>query len=311
MPRLVKVATTQMQITRDPAKNLDKAEKMVREAAAAGANVILLQELFEDWYFCQEQKADYFDWAKPLEESQPVQRLSKLAKELGVVLPVSFFERVNNAHFNSLAMIDADGSVLGVYRKSHIPDGPGYQEKFYFSPGDTGFKVWDTKFGRIGAAICWDQWFPEAARCMALMGAELIFYPSAIGSEPEDPGYNSYPHWVRTMLGHAAASLVPVIANNRVGEEVYEKSRIKFYGGSFISGQHGEVLAQVGVKPEELQHGNMHPSPPAEEGFATHTFDLDKCRKERAGWPVFRDRRPELYTALVTLDGQHRHPGMH
>eukprot|EP00882_Tetradesmus_deserticola_P016785 GHRQ01017946.1.p1 GENE.GHRQ01017946.1~~GHRQ01017946.1.p1 ORF type:complete len:223 (+),score=51.67 GHRQ01017946.1:150-818(+) len=173
MPRVIKVAATQLEITRDPDKNLAKAEEIVREAAAAGANVILLQELFENWYFCQEQKGEYFDWAKPLEESKPVQRLSKLAKELGVVLPVSFFERVNNAHFNSLAMIDADGTVLGVYRKSHIPDGPGYQEKFYFSPGDTGFKVWDTKFGRLGAAICWDQWFPEAARSMALMGAEV------------------------------------------------------------------------------------------------------------------------------------------
>lgn len=309
MPRNVTVATTQMEISRDPDINLDKAEKMVRDAAAAGANIILLQELFENVYFCQEQKADYFEWAKPLEESQPILRMSKLAKELGVVLPVSFFERVNTAHYNSLAMINADGKVLGVYRKSHIPDGPGYQEKFYFNPGDTGFKVWDTTFGRIGAAICWDQWFPETARCLALLGAELIFFPSAIGSEPDDPGYNSYPHWARTMLGHAAANLVPVIANNRVGEEVFAKSSIRFYGGSFISGQHGQVVAQVGVKPTELQHGNVHPAPPPVEGFATYTFDLDACKTNRVGWPVFRDRRPELYKPLVTLDGVHKHPG--
>ncbi|WIA16080.1 hypothetical protein OEZ85_012805 [Tetradesmus obliquus] len=305
MPRVVKVAATQLEITRDPEKNLAKAEKIVREAAAAGANVILLQELFENWYFCQEQKGEYFDWAKPLEESQPVQRLSKLAKELGVVLPVSFFERVNNAHFNSLAMIDADGSVLGVYRKSHIPDGPGYQEKFYFSPGDTGFKVWDTKFGRLGAGICWDQWFPETARSLAVMGAEVLFYPTAIGSEPEDPSYNSYPHWTRTMLGHAAANLVPVVASNRIGTETWAKSSITFYGGSFISGQRGEVLAQVGAK--ELKDGNLHPNPDKVEGFVVHAFDLDQCRTNRLGWGVFRDRRPELYTPLVTLDGSLKH----
>eukprot|EP00775_Hariotina_reticulata_P005991 gene5991-6229_t len=305
MVRKVKVAATQLEITRDPAKNLDKAEKIVREAAAAGANIILLQELFENWYFCQEQKADYFEWAKPLDESQPVKRLSKLAKELGVVLPVSFFERANTAHFNSLAVIDADGSILGVYRKSHIPDGPGYQEKFYFSPGDTGFMTFKTRFGVIGAAICWDQWFPEAARSMVLQGAELLFYPTAIGSEPKQPGYNSYPHWCRTMLGHAAANLVPVIASNRIGTETFEESDITFYGGSFIAGPTGEVLAQVGST--ELANGNLDPNPQKVEGFVVQEFDLDQCRLNRAGWGLFRDRRPELYSALVTLDGAHKH----
>jgi len=260
-------------------------------------------------YFCQEQKADYFDWAKPLEKSEPVQRLQKVAKELGVVLPVSFFEKVNNAHFNSLAMIDADGSILGVYRKSHIPDGPGYQEKFYFSPGDTGFKVWDTKFGKLGVAICWDQWFPECARAMVLQGAEILFYPTAIGSEPKDPEFNSYPHWTRTMLGHSAANLVPVVASNRIGKEAFEESDITFYGGSFISGNRGDVLKQVGAK--DNPHGNLHPDPEKVEGFVTQEFDLDQLNVERLGWGVFRDRRPDLYRPLVTYDGSHAHYTSH
>ncbi|GBF99848.1 N-carbamoylputrescine amidase [Raphidocelis subcapitata] len=307
MVRLVKVAATQMKISRDPAANLAKAEKMVRSAAAAGAQVILLQELFENVYFCQEQKPEYFEWAKPLEESEPVQRMSKLAKELGVVLPVSFFESVNSAHFNSLAMIDADGTVLGVYRKSHIPDGPGYQEKFYFSPGDTGFKVWDTKFGRMGAGICWDQWFPECARSMALMGAEILFYPTAIGSEPQDSSLNSYPHWVRTMLGHAAANLTPVVASNRIGTEEFAKSSITFYGGAFISGSHGEILEQVGADPKAIAGGNLDPAPKREEGFVVREFDLEALRLERLGWGIFRDRRPELYRPIVTYDGSRTH----
>ncbi|KIZ01828.1 hypothetical protein MNEG_6133 [Monoraphidium neglectum] len=282
MVRLVKVAATQLAISRDPAANL---------------------ELFENVYFCQEQKPEYFDWAKPLEKSEPVQRMAKLAKELKVVLPVSFFEKVNNAHFNSLAMIDADGSILGVYRKSHIPDGPGYQEKFYFTPGDTGFKVFDTAYGRLGAAICWDQWFPETARAMALQGAEILFYPTAIGSEPQDSGIDSYPHWTRTMLGHAAANLTPVVASNRVGKEEFEKSSITFYGGSFISGQRGEVLQQVGGDKDFLQHGNLTPDPSKEEGFVVQEFDLDELRATRLGWGVFRDRRPDIYKPLVTFDG--------
>lgn len=310
MVRLIKVAATQLTISRDPAANLAKAEKIVRAAAAEGANVILLQELFENVYFCQEQKPEYFDWAKPLEKSEPVQRLSKLAKELEVVLPVSFFEAVNNAHFNSLAMIDADGSILGVYRKSHIPDGTGYQEKFYFSPGDTGFKAFDTRYGRLGAGICWDQWFPECARAMALQGAEVLFYPTAIGSEPQDSSLNSYPHWTRTMLGHAAANLVPVVASNRIGTEEFKNSEITFYGGSFISGQHGEVLQQVGAAEGALKHGNLDPSPAKVEGFVVQEFDLDKCRAERLGWGVFRDRRPELYRPLVSLDGELAHSAL-
>jgi N-carbamoylputrescine amidase len=230
-----------------------------------------------------------------------------LAKELGVVLPVSFFERPRAgcpSFFNSVAVIDADGEILGVYRKSHIPDGPGYQEKFYFSPGDTGFRVFETRHGRVGVGICWDQWFPETARCLALQGADVIFYPTAIGSEPQDASVTSYRHWARTMLGHAAANLTPVVASNRVGVETFERSEITFYGGSFIGGQEGEVVAQVGARPGANDDGALDPRPDkAAEGFCVATFDLDACATKRAGWGVFRDRRPELYGPLVTLDG--------
>lgn len=309
MPRIVKVAATQLQITQDKEKNLDKAEEIVRAAAADGANIILLQELFEHWYYGQEQNPEYFAWAKPLQESQPVQRMSALARELNVVLPVSFYECANNVYFNSLAMIDADGSMLGVYRKSHIADNPGYMEKFYYSPGDTGFKVFDTQFGRIGAAVCWDQWFPEAARVLAIQGAEVIIYPSAIGSEPTNPDYCSYPHWTRTMLGHAAANLVPIVVSNRIGTETFSNSSITFYGGSFIAGHYGEVLKQVGVKDDDqyLQDGNFHPNPEKIEGYVIQEFDFDECRQTRVGWAVFRDRRPELYTPLLTYDGKRKH----
>ena len=215
--REITVAATQMACSWDTHDNLERAEALVRQAAADGANAILLQELFETPYFCKDQKAELFKLARPFEGHPVIARFSQLARELGVVLPISFFERANNAHYNSLAMIDADGEILGRYRKSHIPDGPGYQEKFYFNPGDTGFMVFDTHFGRMGTAICWDQWFPEAARAMALMGAEVLFYPTAIGSEPQDPTLDSRGHWQRAMQGHAAANLVPVVASNRIG----------------------------------------------------------------------------------------------
>lgn len=214
--------------------------------------------------------------------------MSRLAKELGVVLPVSFFERSGNTYFNSLAMIDADGRQLGVYRKSHIPDGPGYQEKFYFSPGDSGFRVWETRFGKVGAGICWDQWFPETARVMALQGAEILCYPTAIGSEPPDPDYDSCPHWTRTMQGHAAANIMPVIASNRIGAEQGANCALTFYGSSLIAGPTGELLEQAGRKVEQILLAE---------------FDLDEIQKMRSGWGIFRDRRPDLYQTLISLDG--------
>lgn len=271
------------------ADNLARAESLAREAAAKGAQVILIQELFTSLYFCQDQKAEHFALAQPFEGHPVVARMAKLAKELNVVLPVSFFERAGQAHFNSLALVDAGGEVLGLYRKSHIPEGPGYQEKFYFTPGDTGFKVWKTKFGVFGVGICWDQWFPEAARAMALMGAEALLYPTAIGSEPlPAPPLDSRDHWRRVMQGHAAANVLPVIASNRVGREKLS-TEITFYGSSFIADQTGAVIA-------EMDRAN--------EGVITAAFDLDAIAAQRAGWGLFRDRRPDLYGALVTSDGK-------
>jgi N-carbamoylputrescine amidase len=264
------------------------AERLVRHAAGQGAQIILLQELFETPYFCQDQKQDFFGLAAPVEDHPVLRRMSTLAAELEVVLPVSFFERANNAYYNSLAMIDADGRALGVYRKSHIPDGPGYQEKYYFNPGDTGFRVFKTRYATIGAAICWDQWFPESARSMALQGAEALFYPTAIGSEPQDAGLDSRDHWQRVMQGHAGANLDPLIASNRIGREQGDSSAITFYGSSFIAGPQGEKVVEAGRE---------------EEAVLTATFDLDKLRAARASWGLFRDRRPELYSAILTLDG--------
>lgn len=287
--RKVTVAAVQMSCGSEPEENLNKAEQMVRRAAARGAQVVLLQELFETPYFCQKEDAKLYGWALETEKNPAVIRFRSVAEELGVVLPVSFYEKKNNARYNSVAMIDADGAVLGVYRKSHIPDGPGYEEKFYFSPGDTGFKVWNTKFGRIGVGICWDQWFPEAARCMALLGAELLLYPTAIGSEPEAPDVDSKEHWQRCMTGHAACNLMPVIAANRIGTETSGSSFIRFYGSSFIAGPTGEILAQAGR---------------SEETILTAEFDLDALEAQRAEWGVFRDRRPDLYRPILTLDGE-------
>ncbi|MDH3597429.1 MAG: N-carbamoylputrescine amidase, partial [Rhodospirillales bacterium] len=284
----VTVAATQMACGPDRDENLARAEALVREAAGKGAQVILIQELFETPYFCKDQKRELFALARAADDSPAVARLSALAAELGVVLPVSFFERANNAYYNSLAMIDADGRSLGLYRKSHIPDGPGYQEKFYFSPGDTGFKVWRTRFGTIGAAVCWDQWFPEAARAMALQGAELLLYPTAIGSEPQNPALNSRDHWQRAMQGHAAANLTPLVASNRIGSERGESCAITFYGSSFIADQTGAKVAEAGED---------------EQAVLTASFDLDEIRAQRAAWGLFRDRRPDLYGPLLTLDG--------
>ena len=288
--RTVTVAATQFACTWDLPANADRAEALVRQAAAKGAQVVLIQELFAAPYFCIEQQPKYFDLAKPLDGNPLVGGFAALARELGVVIPVSFFERAGQAFFNSLAMVDADGRVLGLYRKSHIPQGPGYEEKYYFSPGDTGFKVWDTAFGRIGVGICWDQWFPECARSMALMGAEMLFYPTAIGSEPPAPGYDSQPHWEMTMRGHAAANIMPVIASNRIGTEVAPDGReVTFYGSSFIADHAGQLMAKA-------DRGT--------EGVLTHQFDLEAIAALRASWGLFRDRRPELYRGVGTLDGR-------
>ncbi len=286
--REVTVAATQMACSWDREANIAGAESLVREAAGKGAQIVLIQELFETPYFCQDQKQDYFALAQPAEGNPLLQHMSALAAELKVVLPVSFFEQANNAYYNSLAMVDADGSILGVYRKSHIPDGPGYQEKFYFNPGDTGFRVWRTRYATIGSGICWDQWFPECARAMALMGAEILFYPTAIGSEPQDPTLISKDHWQRTMQGHAAANMMPLVASNRIGREQGDNAAITFYGASFIAGPTGDKVAEADGESRAV---------------LTASFDLDAIRAQRASWGLFRDRRPDLYGPLLTADG--------
>ena len=282
--RKVVVAATQMSCTWDREATLAKAEKLVREAALKGANIILLQELFETPYFCQRHDFEYMDLATTLEENPAVKHFQEVAKELDVVIPVSFFERAGNAAFNSIAIIDADGTVLGKYRKTHIPDGMPYAEKFFFTPGDTGFKVWKTKYGTIGVGICWDQWFPEAARCMALLGAEILFYPTAIGSEPVLQT-DSKPHWQRCMQGHAAANIMPVVASNRIGHEVQKDSEMTFYGSSFIADETGGLVVEADRETESV---------------ITAEFDLDAIAQKRREWGVFRDRRPEMYGTLLT-----------
>ena len=288
------VAITQMASENDWRKNCDKAEALVREAAKKGAQLVLLQELFDGDYFCIEQHAKFFRNAHEIERHPTVTRFVALAKELGVVLPVSVFERAGQAHYNTTVIVEADGSQLGIYRKSHIPDGRGYQEKFYFSPGDTGFKVWDTVVGKVGLGICWDQWFPECARAMALMGAEILLYPTAIGSEPPNPSYDSSSHWQNAMRGHAAANIMPLAASNRVGREVAPDGRADiFYGRSFISDYQGEKLVEMDR---------------VEEGVRLQSFDLAAIGELRRSWGVFRDRRPELYGGLLSIDGKLRFP---
>jgi len=286
---IVTVAATQMACSWDRDANIANAEKLIRAAAARGANLVLIQELFETPYFCKDHQPRHFDLAHPLEGHPAVEHFRALARELGVVLPVSVFERAGNAFFNSLVLVDADGRVLGSYRKSHIPEGPGYHEKFYFSPGDTGFKVFDSSAGRLGVAICWDQWFPEAARTMALLGAEILLYPTAIGSEPQDAGIDSSGHWQRTMQGHAAANIVPLVASNRIGTEQGEKYQMTFYGSSFIASPTGEKIAEADRVTETV---------------LTASFDLAEVRRYRESWGVFRDRRPDLYGPLLSLDGR-------
>ena len=286
--REVTIAAIQMSCSRDVKENIEKAAKLIRAAAEAGAQIILPSELFERQYFCQERRYDYYDYAKPLSENAAVQSMKALAKELGIVIPVSFYEAGEGRQlFNSVAVIDADGEVLGIYRKTHIPDDHYYQEKFYFVPGDTGFQVFDTAYGKIGVGICWDQWFPETARAMAVKGAELLFYPTAIGSEPILE-CDSMPHWRRAMQGHAAANLMPVIAANRIGtEEVVpceenggQRSALTFYGSSFITDQTGELVAEADRETEQV---------------ILATFDLNEMQENRLSWGIFRDRRPECY----------------
>ena len=285
--RKIKYAGIQMSCTGSVRENIEKAERLVREAAAKGAQIILLPELFENKYFCQEKNYEYYKLAKPLEENDAVLHFTKVAKELEVVLPISFYERAGNVFYNSVAVIDADGSILGVYRKTHIPDDHFYQEKFYFTPGNTGFKVWDTRYARIGVGICWDQWFPETARGMAVQGAELLMYPTAIGSEPI-LDCDSMPHWRRCMQGHAACNVVPVVAANRYGTESVtpseanagQSSSLIFYGSSFVTDETGELVVQAPRDGEYIVYGES---------------DLDAVRDMRDSWGLFRDRRPEVY----------------
>lgn len=284
----VKVAATQMTCGWDVLANIEQAEHLVRSAHAQGAQIIVLPELFERCYFCQHQDYDFLEFATPLDENPAVRYFQALACELKVVLPISFYERANQALYNSVAVIDADGSMLGVYRKSHIPDGPGYSEKFYFTPGDTGFRVWATAYGRLGVGICWDQWFPESARAMALLGADLLCYPTAIGSEPHDPTLDSLPHWRNTQFGHAASNLTPLLASNRIGAETIHDTTLKFYGHSFIADETGTCVADLGAESA---------------GVVVAEFDWAALAHKRRSWGVFRDRRPDLYDVLLTKDG--------
>jgi len=285
--REITLAAVQMACTADREDNLRRAEAHVRRAAHAGARVVLLPELFETPYFCKDKNPVYFELARPLADHPAVTHLARVARELGVVLPVSVFERSNGQFFNTVVVVDADGTVLGHYRKTHIPDGAGYEEKFYFAPGDTGFRVWRTRAGVLGVGICWDQWFPEAARAMALLGAEVLLYPTAIGSEPLDPACDSRDHWCRVMQGHAAANVMPLVAANRIGEEAGSSCTLTFYGSSFIAGPTGEILVQAGR---------------ADETVITATLDLDSAARLRETWGVFRDRRPEHYGTLARRD---------
>jgi N-carbamoylputrescine amidase len=279
--RHVTVAAIQCALGGARSDNIARVEHHVRVAAGRGANVILPPELFQGPYFCREERSEWFAEARTFEEDEAIGRMSTVARELGVVIPVSFFERSGHAYYNSLAVIDADGQSLGVYRKSHIPDGPGYEEKFYFRPGDTGFRAWSTRFAKLGVGICWDQWFPESARSMMLLGAELLLYPTAIGSEPHEPELDTRDPWQRAMVGHAVSNVVPVVAANRVGVEGGQR----FYGSSFIADARGDKHAELGRD---------------EEGVIVARFDLGALARTRAAWGFFRDRRPDLYDVLLT-----------
>ncbi len=282
----VTLAATQMACTDNYDENIKRADHLVREAKKQGGDVILLQELFERKYFCQIEDYERFSFAEEYKDSKTLDHFSKLAKELKVVLPISFFEKAGNCYFNSLCVIDADGRRVGLYRKTHIPTGQCYEEKFYFTPGDTGFKVFKTKYGKVGAAICWDQWFPETARSLALKGADYLLFPTAIGSEPVLP-VDSSSHWLNAMRGHAASNIMPVVASNRISEETDKESNMTFYGSSLILDECGNVLKQASRDKEEI---------------LTYQFDLDEIAKKRVSWGVFRDRRPEMYSSLLKND---------
>lgn len=284
MSKTVTVAATQMSCSRDSKANITNAKKLITKAASEGAQIILIQELFESVYFCCLNKTEEFNMARPFENNPLLQEMAELAKELSVVLPISFFEKDNNTFYNSLSVIDADGSISAPYRKSHIPDGPGYEEKYYFHPGNTGFKVFETQYAKIGVGICWDQWFPEAARIMALNGAELLFYPTAIGSEPDTPELDSRDSWQLVMQGHSAANTLPVIASNRIGTEINEKFSMTFYGSSFITDG-------TGIKVKECSRDN--------EEYIIQKFDLDSIQEHRSSWGFFRDRRTDLYKDIL------------
>ena len=281
----VKVCCTQMSMSWNIEKNIEQADALIAQAKKQGANIVLLPELFKAPYFCQTEDYNHFALAETLEDSELIKHYQEIAKKYDVVLPISFFEKSNNCYFNSLVVIDADGKVIDLYRKSHIPTGQCYEEKFYFTPGDTGFKTFKTKYGVIGVGICWDQWFPEAARIMALQGAEMLFYPTAIGSEPVLPK-DSKSHWQNVMCGHAGANIMPVIASNRFGEEKQDGSSMTFFGSSFISDEYGNVL-------EEMDRTSA--------GIRVVEFDLDKIAQEREGWGVYRDRRVDLYSDILKL----------
>lgn len=281
MKRMIAVAAVQAKISPKLSENIEKMTSFVEQAARQGANLVLLPELFEGPYFCREEKDHFFDWAKPFHQHPTILHFQKIAKSLNVSIPISFFEKDGHHYYNSLAMVDKNGDILGLYRKSHIPDGPGYEEKFYFRPGNTGFKVWNTERGQIGVGICWDQWYPECARAMMLMGAEVLLYPTAIGTEPENPGLDTKDLWQKAMIGHSVSNVVPVIAANRIGLEGNQT----FYGHSFIANHRGEKVAELGRN---------------EEGILLAEFDLEEIRRNRASFGFFRDRRPELYGNLVT-----------
>jgi N-carbamoylputrescine amidase len=285
MSDLLTLAAVQCALAGSVEENVSKVEALVREAARRGANVILPPELFEGPYFCREEKDAFFAWAKPADRHPTIERFRNLARELRAVIPVSFFEKAGPAYYNSVAIVGEAGDVLGVYRKSHIPDGPGYEEKFYFRPGETGFLAWSTPRANVGVGICWDQWFPEAARAMVLKGADVLLYPTAIGSEPENPALDTRDLWQRAMIGHAVCNVIPVVAANRVGNEGGQV----FYGSSFIANHRGEKLAELGR---------------TEEGVIVASVDLDLVRSDRASWGFFRDRRPELYGSLTMGDGR-------
>ncbi len=280
---MVKVAAIQMQMSEDKASNVQRAKDMVIDAAKNGANIILLPELFEGYYFCKDMDEKYFSWAAPLKDNALISEFTSLAKELKVVILVSYFEKADAEYFNSLVVIDENGNTLENYRKTHIPCGAGYEEKFYFKPGDTGFKVWDTIYGKIGVGICWDQWFPETARSLALMGADIIFYPTAIGSEPEIH-VDSKDHWQRVQMGHSAANTIPVVVANRIGREVGESCELTFYGSSFITDYTGEKIAEASRDKEEILYAE---------------FDFEENSKQREYWGLLRDRRPECYSQLT------------